>query len=247
MAAEPCKKPREEESVAGIGPGPRTGSPRQREVAKRAKGRDGFALVNQPERDQRYVTAAVRALDRKLLRHPGHEFRPRSLNGCFAVWRSFGARCSQPSPASRSRNRFQGSAPDRRQIRFQNGGTSESRAAVWLRPASRRHTRGCPPSGGVSHRGSGMSVADQSSQHSIQSSPSTWRVGWPSTMRTASQSAKMLRRSSAGILSADCSVSGLHGQGAVAVATASWLRSRARAAVSVRRARVGRWFRRLCI
>ena len=247
MAAEPCKKPREEESVAGIGPGPRTGSPRQREVAKRAKGRDGFAQVNQPERDQRYVTAAVRALDRKLLRHPGHEFRPRSLNGCFAVWRSFGARCSQPSPASRSRNRFQGSAPDRRQIRFQNRGTSESRAAVWLQPASTCHASGRRPWRGVRHRGSGMSVADQSRPRSMQSAPSTSRAGWPITMRTASQSAKMLRRSSAGILPADCSVLGSHGQGVVAVARASWLRSHARAAASVRRAPVAGWLRRLRI
>ena len=60
-------------------------------------------------------------------------------------------------------------------------------------------------------------------------------------MRTASQSAGMLRRSSAGILPADCSVSGLPGQGVVAVATASWLRFCVRAVVSARPARGGDW------
>ena len=59
-----------------IGPGSRTGCPQQPEVANSAKARDGFALVKQSERNQPDVAAAVRALERKLLSLPGHEFRP---------------------------------------------------------------------------------------------------------------------------------------------------------------------------
>jgi hypothetical protein len=59
-----------------IGPGLRTGSPQQPEVAKSAKARDGFALGKQSEGDQTDVAAAPQALKRKLLPHPGHEFRP---------------------------------------------------------------------------------------------------------------------------------------------------------------------------
>jgi hypothetical protein len=47
-----------------IGPGLRTGCPKQPEVANRAKARDGFALVKQSERDQPDIAAAVRALER---------------------------------------------------------------------------------------------------------------------------------------------------------------------------------------
>jgi hypothetical protein len=60
-----------------IGPGSRTGSPQQPEVAKSAKARNGFALVKQSERDQPDVAATVRARKRKLLTHPCHQFRPR--------------------------------------------------------------------------------------------------------------------------------------------------------------------------
>ena len=61
-----------------IGPGSRTGSPQQPEVAKSAKARDGFALGKQSERDQPDVTAARWARKRKLLPYPRHELGPRN-------------------------------------------------------------------------------------------------------------------------------------------------------------------------
>ena len=67
-----------------IVPGSRTGSPQQPEVAKRAKARDGFALVKQSERDQPDVTAAGGARKWKLLPHPRHEFRPGLCATCHA-------------------------------------------------------------------------------------------------------------------------------------------------------------------
>jgi hypothetical protein len=67
--------------ICRMGLGSRTGSPQQPEVAKSAKARDGFALGKQSERDQPDVTAAVWALERKLLPHPGQEFRPRNPGG----------------------------------------------------------------------------------------------------------------------------------------------------------------------
>ena len=64
-----------------IGPGSRTGSPQEPEVAKSAKASDGFALGKQSERNQPDVAATRRALERKLLPHPGQEFRPRNPGG----------------------------------------------------------------------------------------------------------------------------------------------------------------------
>ena len=64
-----------------IGPGSRTGCPQQPEVANSAKARDGFALVKQFERNQPDVAATVRALKRKLLPHPGQQFRPCNPRG----------------------------------------------------------------------------------------------------------------------------------------------------------------------
>ena len=59
-----------------IGPGSRTGSPQQPEVAKSAKGRDGFALGRQSERNQPDVTTTGETCKRKPLPHPRHQFRP---------------------------------------------------------------------------------------------------------------------------------------------------------------------------
>jgi hypothetical protein len=64
-----------------IGPGSRTGSLQQPQVAKSAKARDGFALEKQFEGDQPDVAATRWALERKLLPHPGHEFRARNPGG----------------------------------------------------------------------------------------------------------------------------------------------------------------------
>ena len=64
-----------------MAPGSRTGSPQQPEVAKSAKARDGFALGKQSEGDQPDVAATRRALEWKLLPHPGQEFRPRNPGG----------------------------------------------------------------------------------------------------------------------------------------------------------------------
>jgi hypothetical protein len=67
-----------------IGPGSRTGSPQQPEVAKSAKARDGFALGKQSEGNQPDVAAAVRALERKLLRHPRLGVSPKQSGRCRA-------------------------------------------------------------------------------------------------------------------------------------------------------------------
>ena len=64
-----------------IGPGSRTGSPQQPEVAKSAKARDGFALEKQFEGDQPDVAATRWALERKLLPHSGHQLRPGNPRG----------------------------------------------------------------------------------------------------------------------------------------------------------------------
>jgi len=69
-----------------IGPGSRTGSPQQPEVAKSAKARDGFALGKQSERDQPDVAAACWALERKLLPHPGHQLGPGNPGGVVRAW-----------------------------------------------------------------------------------------------------------------------------------------------------------------
>jgi len=110
-----------------------------------------------------------------------------------------GPRCSQRPPASRSRCQIPRIWPWPPPDPLSEWGTSESRAAGWLRPASTCHASGRRPWHGVRHRGSGMSVADQSRPRSMQSSPSTSRAGWPITMRTASQSAAMLGRSSGAV------------------------------------------------
>ena len=57
-------------------------------------------------------------------------------------------------------SRSRGRASDRRQIRFHNGALLK--VGGWcLRPASARHTRGRPPSGGVRHRGNQGDAADR--------------------------------------------------------------------------------------
>jgi hypothetical protein len=71
------RRPAPAGSRLAIGPGLRTGSPPQPEVANSAKAGDGFALVKQSERDQPDVATTRWALQRKLLAHPRHEFRPR--------------------------------------------------------------------------------------------------------------------------------------------------------------------------
>jgi hypothetical protein len=87
-----------------INPGSRTGCPQQPEVANSAKARDGFALVKQSERDEPDVTAAPRARKRKLLPHPGHQFRPGNSRGvvraglCMSVAAAFHG-MSADSPA----------------------------------------------------------------------------------------------------------------------------------------------------
>jgi hypothetical protein len=80
-----------------IGPGWRTGSPPQPEVANSAKARDGFALVKKSERDQPDVAATPRALQRKLLTHARHQFRPRNPRRGV---RAGLARVSQQPPAT---------------------------------------------------------------------------------------------------------------------------------------------------
>jgi hypothetical protein len=60
-----------------MGPGSGTGCPQQPEVANSAKARDGFALVQQPERDQPDVAATVGALKTTPLAPGRVDFRPR--------------------------------------------------------------------------------------------------------------------------------------------------------------------------
>jgi hypothetical protein len=90
-----------------IGPGSRTGSLQQPQVAKSAKARDGFALEKQFEGDEPDVAATRWALERKLLAYPGHEFRPGDPGGvvragfCMSVAAAFRGLPAGRMPAGR--------------------------------------------------------------------------------------------------------------------------------------------------
>ena len=67
-----------------IGPGSRTGSPQQPEVANSAKARDGFELVKQFERDQPDVTATTKGTRAETPRPPGPSAWPTQSATCRA-------------------------------------------------------------------------------------------------------------------------------------------------------------------
>jgi hypothetical protein len=130
-----------------IGPGSRTGSPQQPEVATSAKARDGFALGKQSERNQPDVAAAPRALERKLLPRPGHEFRPGNSGGVVRAGRRS---LLDQQPARRLRRSLE-----------------SRRCTWWLSAEPKRCRKEMPPSRG--QQDAGASLVTPAAVHSDRS------------------------------------------------------------------------------
>ena len=92
-------------TIPWFGPGSRAGSPQQPEVAKSAKGRNGFALVKPLKAKQPDVTTAVGALEWNLLAHSDHQLGPGFCVRCHVSGYWHSCRGSLPGRARRRHDR----------------------------------------------------------------------------------------------------------------------------------------------